>query len=96
MTYCHEADLDFAKEFAHKINNFDETWVENAQPGGVLIFQLFHINGHESEFKDDTLFFNSGFKGNGIYSGKYSADTVKVWPVPHMRLFGTVQHTNAM
>ena len=36
FTNGHEADLDFAKEFAH-----NKIWVENAQPRGVLIFTSF-------------------------------------------------------
>jgi len=30
----------------HKINNFDETWVENAQPRILTSYKLFHINPH--------------------------------------------------
>ena len=27
----------------HKINNFDETWVENAQPRILISYKFFHI-----------------------------------------------------
>ena len=42
-TNCHEADLVFGRGLPHKINNFDETWVENAQPRILMSYKFFHI-----------------------------------------------------
>jgi len=45
----HEADLVFGPGLPHKINNFDEAWVENAQPRILISYKFFHINGHEAD-----------------------------------------------
>jgi len=37
---CHGADLVFGRGLPHKINNFDETWVENAQPRLLIYMKL--------------------------------------------------------
>ena len=47
---CHEADLVFGCGLPHKINNFDETWVENAQPRILISDKFFHINASKHEF----------------------------------------------
>jgi len=33
----------FGPGLPHKINNFDETWVENAQPRILISYKFFHI-----------------------------------------------------
>ena len=37
---CHEVDLVFGSGLPHKINNFDETWVENAQPRILISYKF--------------------------------------------------------
>jgi len=39
-------------------------------------------------------FITPSFLSFFFFFRKYSAYTVKVWPVPHIRLFGTASHTN--
>ena len=41
---CHKADWVFGRGWPHKINNFDETWVENGQPGILMSYKFFHVN----------------------------------------------------
>jgi len=43
---CHEADLAFGRGLPHKINNFDETWVENAKAKNINQLQVISYNGH--------------------------------------------------
>ena len=42
----HEADRVFGRGLPHKINNFDETWVENAKAKNINQLQVLSYNPH--------------------------------------------------